>query len=215
MPMFALSKRSRTMCTDIFCAKFSTNCSVLDVELGGSARAIYKTTQIATLHPGLKLMRITDSFIRLASIVSITAPLALAACSSGSSDNAPKGDPAAGKTAVTKYACQSCHTQDLSGTVTPYGTSKAYPANLTPDTDTGLGEWDEATIKTAILTGKDDEGKALCSVMPTFSQANMTDVEATDITAYLKSLPAVKKAIPESQCSAGAAGSGSVGTVGK
>jgi hypothetical protein len=43
----------------------------------------------------------------------------------------------------------------------------------------------------------------------------MTDVEATDITAYLKSLPAVKKAIPESQCSAGAAGSGSVGTVGK
>jgi hypothetical protein len=92
----------------------------------------------------------------------------------------------------------------------------AYPANVTPDKDTGIGDWDEATIKAAILTGKDDEGQDLCSVMPVFNKANMTDVEATDVTAYLKSLPAVKKAIPESKCAAGAAGAGgSTGAVGK
>jgi mono/diheme cytochrome c family protein len=92
----------------------------------------------------------------------------------------------------------------------------AFPANLTPDKDTGLGDWDAATIKTAILMGKDDEGQQLCSVMPLFNKANMTDVEATDIVAYLKSLPAVKKVIPESKCADGAAGgSGSSGVVGK
>lgn len=161
-------------------------------------------------------MRIADTFIRLARIVSIVAPFALTGCSSGSSDPSTAGDATAGKMAVTKYACQSCHGQDMSGTTTPYGTSMAYPANVTPDKDTGIGDWDEATIKAAILTGKDDEGQDLCSVMPVFNKANMTDVEATDVTAYLKSLPAVKKAIPESKCAAGAAGAGgSTGAVGK
>jgi mono/diheme cytochrome c family protein len=129
-------------------------------------------------------------------------------CACGGDDtSSSSGDVTAGKEAVTKYVCKSCHGTDLSGTTTPYAGTTAYPANLTPDKDTGLGDWDADTIKTAILTGKDDEGKMLCSTMPVFSKMKMTDTEATNIVAYLKSLKAVSKEVPESECSDGAAGS--------
>jgi mono/diheme cytochrome c family protein len=144
-------------------------------------------------------------------------PLVLCSCSSSSSTT-PKGDAVAGKAALTKYVCASCHGADLSGTTTPYAGTTAYPANLTPDTTTGLGEWNADAIKTAILTGKDDEGKSLCSTMPVFKNMSMTDAEATNIVAYLQSLTAVKKAVPASVCgSAGTAGSsgGSAGAAGK
>jgi mono/diheme cytochrome c family protein len=136
-------------------------------------------------------------------------PVTWLACSSNNSDTMSAGDVAAGKTAVTKYACTGCHGPDLSGTTTPYATTTAYPANLTPDKDTGLGDWDAATIKTAILTGKDDEGEMLCATMPVFSKQSMTDAEATNIVAYLQSQHAVVKEVPASVCAtAGSAGAG-------
>jgi mono/diheme cytochrome c family protein len=153
------------------------------------------------------LMRHVVSTLWAARTFSILAPLMFFACSS-STDNSMPGDVTAGKEALTKYACQSCHGPDLSGTTTPFAGTAAYPANLTPDKDTGLGDWDMATIKTAILTGTDDEGETLCSTMPVFQKVSMTDAEATNIAAYLQSLPAVKKDIPESKCSNGSAGSG-------
>jgi mono/diheme cytochrome c family protein len=134
-------------------------------------------------------------------------------CSSNDTDNpSSTGDVTAGKAAVTKYACTNCHGADLSGTTTVYPGTTAYPANLTPDKDSGIGEWDLDTIKAAILTGKDDEGKTLCSTMPVFRKMGMTDTEATNIAAYLKSLPAVSKDVPESECGTGTAGSGAAGS---
>lgn len=138
--------------------------------------------------------------------------IALIGCSSSNNDASTTGDATAGKADVAKYACSNCHGMDMSGTTTVYPGTTAYPANLTPDSVTGIGDWDVATIKTAILTGKDDEGKALCSTMPLFSKMGMTEIEATDIATYLKSLPAVAKDVPESQCSTGTAGSGAAGS---
>lgn len=140
--------------------------------------------------------------------------LAAMGCSSNNSanDTATSGDATAGEAAVTKYECTKCHGNDLSGTTTVYPGTMAYPANLTPDSDTGIGDWDLATIKTAILTGTDDEGKTLCSTMPVFSKMGMTDAEATNIAAYLKSLTAVSKDIPDSECGSGTAGSGAAGS---
>ena len=149
--------------------------------------------------------------------LSIVTPIALLACSSSSSGGGATGDATAGLTAVTKYGCKSCHGADMSGSTTVYPGTKAYAANLTPDKETGLGDWDTATIKTAVLTGKDDEGKQLCSTMPMFQDMKMTDTEANDIVAYLKSLTAVKKEVPESECSSGGAagmGAGAAGTTG-
>ena len=134
----------------------------------------------------------------------VLVPLLLSACSGDDDDSASTGgdsDVAAGKAAVDKYVCKSCHGDNLAGSMTPVaGTMAAYAANLTPDKDTGLGEWDAKTIKTAILTGVDDEGEQLCSTMPVFKDMKMTDAEADSIVAYLKSLPAVMQENPESEC---------------
>jgi mono/diheme cytochrome c family protein len=140
--------------------------------------------------------------------------LVVASGCSAKSDGAAAaaGNVTAGLAAVTKYDCKSCHGSDFAGSTKAVPGTAAYAANLTPDKDTGLGEWDAATIQKAILTGVDDEDSTLCATMPRFTSKGMTAIEATDIAAYLKSLPAVSKDIPEGNCSvAGAAGSGATG----
>jgi hypothetical protein len=58
--------------------------------------------------------------------------------------------------------------------------------------------WTDAQIIGAMRTRTDDQAMALCDVMPRFSA--MKDDEATAIVAYLRSLPAVKRGIPQSAC---------------
>jgi mono/diheme cytochrome c family protein len=124
----------------------------------------------------------------------------------GSSDNNSNGtglsastQVAQGQQAVTQYACQSCHGQDLAGVTTKYMNTNAYPANLTPDAETGIGGWQTSTIATAILDGIDDEGATLC-VMPKFRASGMTQDQANAIAVFLKAIPAVTRMIPESDC---------------
>jgi mono/diheme cytochrome c family protein len=76
----------------------------------------------------------------------------------------------------------------------------AYPANLTPESETGMAEWTTDQIVAAILNGVDDEGENLCAPMPKFASQGMTSDEATAIAAYLKSLPPVNHGVPESAC---------------
>ena len=116
---------------------------------------------------------------------------------SGSSGEDPI---AKGEAIVKKRACASCHVADdgsLSGQTDPQPHTKAYPPNLTPDPDTGLGDWTNDQIIAAILDGVDDEGEDLCSVMPKFSEEGMTQQDAEDVVAYLRSLAPVKHEIPE------------------
>ncbi|HVW29072.1 MAG TPA: cytochrome c [Polyangiaceae bacterium] len=119
--------------------------------------------------------------------------------SSGSSDSAAQVQQ--GQQAVMQFACTSCHGANLAGMTTAM--SGAYPANITPDPTTGIGNWSTATIVNAILNGVDDENQMLC-VMPKFGTTpyNMTADQANAIAAYLKSIPAVSQTIPDSTCSA-------------
>jgi mono/diheme cytochrome c family protein len=108
---------------------------------------------------------------------------------------------AQGQQQVVARACTSCHKANLAGDTNAQPNSMAYPANLTPDSDTGIGDWSSDTIVNAILNGIDDEGDMLCSPMPKFASEGMTKDQATAIAAYLKSVPAVSQMIPESSCS--------------
>jgi mono/diheme cytochrome c family protein len=156
------------------------------------------------------MKRIFSTLTSFAALALITS--ALTGC--GSDSTSGSSDPvAAGKSAVSKYKCESCHTPPgnigtLAGATEKYQDTDAYPANLTPDSDTGLGDWDTATIVKAILTGIDDEGESLCSTMPRFGTEGMTETEAENIAAYLKSLPAVKHEVPESECPGKGGGDG-------
>jgi mono/diheme cytochrome c family protein len=68
--------------------------------------------------------------------------------------------------------------------------------NLTPDKDTGLGNWTKEEIITAFQTGVRSDGRVLGPPMPWRSYAGLTQSDANAIAEYLRSLPPVQQAIP-------------------
>ncbi len=137
----------------------------------------------------------------------------LIACSTGDAST-PEGDAgiatdapldriAAGELAVRRRACGSCHQSPdpadgvMSGQTTPRLGTLSYPANLTPDVETGIGRWPTARIVFAMRHGVDVDDQPLCAAMPRF---DLEDEEAYAIAEYLKSLPPAHHAIPASTC---------------
>lgn len=106
--------------------------------------------------------------------------------------------------------CSGCHTNGalagkpdpalyLSGSGIGFeipGLGIFYPPNLTPDPETGLGQWSETDIITAIRAGVRPDGRELAPAMPWRSYAALTDADAQAVAAYLKSLPPVRSAAP-------------------
>lgn len=78
----------------------------------------------------------------------------------------------------------------------PWGVS--FTANLTPDKETGLGEWSARTFTDTIRTGRHQgRGRAILPPMPIPMYKNLTDEDLNAIFAYLQSIPAVKNKVPE------------------
>jgi len=74
---------------------------------------------------------------------------------------------------------------------TPFGTF--YGTNITPDSDTGLGNWSDAEVVAAIRAG-DIRGRGVAApVMPYPLYAGMSDADVQDLVAYLRSLPPVRR----------------------
>ncbi len=77
----------------------------------------------------------------------------------------------------------------------PWGVS--FTANLTPDKDTGLGNWTEemfiATMRTARHQGK---GRPILPPMPVKMIGRANDEDLKSIFAYLQSLAPVKNKVP-------------------
>lgn len=143
---------------------------------------------------------------KIAATASLGALVALAACS-GTSDREPAAPQASaaqkGAAIVATKRCSDCHQGDprdatLAGSMLPTAGPKAYPPNLTPDMETGLGAWSDVAIVRAIRDGVDDQGRALCNAMPRFR--DLTDAEAADVVSYLRSLAPVQRKVPETEC---------------
>ena len=78
----------------------------------------------------------------------------------------------------------------------PWGVS--FTANLTPDAETGLGKWTQATFMQAIRTGRHmGRGRQILPPMPFAMYRNFTDEDLAAIFAYLRSIPPVKNRVPE------------------
>ncbi len=69
--------------------------------------------------------------------------------------------------------------------------------NITPDKETGIGNWTDAQIKTMLLTGKNPHGIQEAEVMPTAFYPILTPGDLNAIVAYLRSLPPVKNKVPD------------------
>jgi mono/diheme cytochrome c family protein len=74
---------------------------------------------------------------------------------------------------------------------TPFGTF--YGTNITPDPETGIGNWSDAEIDAAIRGGYARDVGVESPAMPYYRYAGMADDDVADLIAYLRSLPPVKK----------------------
>jgi mono/diheme cytochrome c family protein len=78
----------------------------------------------------------------------------------------------------------------------PWGLS--YPANLTPDKETGLGSWTEQQFIDTLRTGRHQgRGREILPPMPWRAFRNMTDADLKAIFAYLRTIPAVTNKVPD------------------
>ena len=71
-----------------------------------------------------------------------------------------------------------------------------YPANLTPDPETGIGAWSEADIVAMLQRGFDKHSGQTLPVMPWPAYAGIHEDDAYAVAAYLKSLPPVRHVVP-------------------
>jgi len=137
--------------------------------------------------------------------------LAAAAMLGGSSAALADEDQVArGKYLVIIGGCNDCHTPgallgkpDFSRALGGSEVGFAIPGlgvfagrNLTPDKETGLGAWTDDQIISAMTAGIRPDGRRLAPIMPWQALSHLTSDDAHAIVAYLKSLPAVKNAVP-------------------
>ena len=114
-----------------------------------------------------------------------------------------------GKYLVVLAGCNDCHTPGfflgkpdmaryLGGSDVAFeipGLGAFAGANVTPDKETGIGNWTAEQIATAMTKGKRPDGRELAPIMPWHAFSYMTKDDVMAIVAFLQSLPAVKNKV--------------------
>ena len=78
----------------------------------------------------------------------------------------------------------------------PWGTS--FTANLTPDKETGLGDWTVEQFIATMKTGKDrGKGRPVLPPMPVQNLANLTDEDIRALFAYLQTIKPIRNRVPQ------------------
>ena len=107
-------------------------------------------------------------------------------------------------------ACGNCHTpkgpngkaiagKELSGgnpIVSPI--FQAIPGNITPDKETGIGNWTDDQVVDAIRNGKRPSGTIIGPPMPIAFYRGMSDSDVRAIVAYLRTVPAISNKVEKS-----------------
>ena len=95
----------------------------------------------------------------------------------------------AGPWLITSSATNTAHAG-------PWGVS--FTANLTPDADTGLGQWTLKNFVDTIRTGRHmGRGRPVLPPMPIPVYNNFTDADLAAVYAYLRTVPPIKNRVPE------------------
>jgi mono/diheme cytochrome c family protein len=71
--------------------------------------------------------------------------------------------------------------------------------NLTPDPQTGAGNWSDDALARAIREGIGHDGRTLFPVMPYENFRKLPDEDLASIIVYLRSLPAVRNSLPNTE----------------
>ena len=80
---------------------------------------------------------------------------------------------------------------------TPFG--KIYSTNITPDADTGIGNWTGEQFLNSMRRGARPDGEHLYPVFPYTAFTKVTDEDVAALYAYLQSIPAIRQEAPENE----------------
>ncbi|MBT8108693.1 MAG: cytochrome C [Gammaproteobacteria bacterium] len=123
-----------------------------------------------------------------------------------------------GEYLVELLGCGSCHTNGaligepdmehpLAGSRTGIAYSSpldsnrpgvVYPSNITPEKVTGIGDWSDAQIASAVRAGIGRHGSRRIATMPWLGYAKLRDEDVGAIVSYLRSIPPIKHEVPAS-----------------
>jgi mono/diheme cytochrome c family protein len=106
----------------------------------------------------------------------------------------------AGKYQVVLGDCEGCHGKDLAGGVvleTPFG--KMVAPNITPDKDTGIGNYTAQGFALAMKRGVAPGGRRLYPAMPYPYYAHMSDGDVAVLWDYLRTVKPVRKSVNVNQ----------------
>jgi hypothetical protein len=71
--------------------------------------------------------------------------------------------------------------------------------NLTPDPETGAGNWTDDQLARSIREGIGLDGRALFPMMPYQHYREMSDEDVASVVVYLRALPAVRRELPKTE----------------
>ncbi len=98
--------------------------------------------------------------------------------------------------------CEACHTAEHGERFaggrpfdTDFGT--IYSPNITPDKETGIGDWTDADFIKAVHEGINKDGTRLYPAFPYAAYTYLTEEDVLAIKSYLFAQPAVKNKAPE------------------
>lgn len=119
----------------------------------------------------------------------------------GSAIAAGAGDAERGAYVLRLAGCATCHTAPKGGQFlaggrelkSPFGSF--FPPNITPDPETGIGDWSDEDFVRALRQGKSPDGKPYYPAFPYTSYTRMTRQDILDLKAYLDTLEPVRNPV--------------------
>ena len=104
--------------------------------------------------------------------------------------------------------CAACHTKRVRGKIDedklwgggePFDVDEntIYSANLTMDTETGIGTWTEEDFFETLRSGVNPQGVPMRIPMPWTQLRNMTDDDLRAIWLHIQEVPHIRNDVPE------------------
>jgi len=76
-----------------------------------------------------------------------------------------------------------------------------YGSNVTPDAETGIGDWSDGELVRAIREGLGREGRLIFPIMEAEWYRGLSDDDTLALVAYMRSLPPVRNEVPANKLS--------------